>query len=86
MAIEQLISEPQRPVMSKVSEAVCNCSGCPFAARYDWAEILDEYSIDTLLLERRKMGPLVDAAEADPGWTRCYDDEYVTIFMRGYGT
>ena len=37
-AIQQLVSDPVPPCLSSDSSALCDCDGCPFAARYDWAE------------------------------------------------
>jgi len=36
--IEQLVGANAAPPKAQLPDAVCNCTGCPFAARYDWAE------------------------------------------------
>jgi ferrous iron transport protein B len=38
MEIEQIFAGGAAAPMAKLPDAVCNCTGCPFAARYDWAE------------------------------------------------
>jgi hypothetical protein len=53
------------------------------SARYDWQQILDRYGVDTLLLERATMGPLIDAAQAAPRWHRAYEDDLAVVFRLG---
>jgi ferrous iron transport protein B len=36
--IERLASVPATASLPMASKSFCNCEGCPFAARYDWAE------------------------------------------------
>jgi hypothetical protein len=50
--------------------------------RYDWAAILEEYSADTLLLQRDTQQPLIRAASEAPHWQRTYEDDQAVIFQR----
>jgi hypothetical protein len=54
-------------------------------ARYDWQAILERYEVDTLLLEREKQEPLIEAATAAPGWERLYEDEQAVLFQQRGG-
>jgi ferrous iron transport protein B len=36
--IERIVAAPERAERPAVPERLCGCSGCPFQARYDWAE------------------------------------------------
>ena len=54
-------------------------------ARYDWQAILERYEVDTLLLQRDEQEWLINAAMADPGWERRYEDEQAVIFQRRGG-
>lgn len=51
-------------------------------ARYDWEAILEQYEVNTLLLERERQQPLIEAAMQSPAWERCYQDEQAVIFQR----
>jgi len=49
-------------------------------ARYDWEAILGQYGIDTLLLQRKAQGPLIEAAMAAASWELRYQDERSVMF------
>ncbi|MFC2015661.1 hypothetical protein ACFLUM_01875 [Chloroflexota bacterium] len=51
-------------------------------ARHDWQAILGHYGVDTLLLERERQAPLIEAATASPGWQQLYEDEQAVIIER----
>ncbi len=40
--IEHLVEPSPQPPAMRVAESLCECTGCPFKARYDWAEKVGE--------------------------------------------
>ena len=51
-------------------------------ARYDWQQLLDDYQIDTLLLDRQEQEQLVKAALSSGVWHSIYQDEQATILAK----
>jgi hypothetical protein len=49
--------------------------------RQDWEAILGNYGVDTLLLERGRQGPLIEAATASPDWKERYRDDQAVILQ-----
>jgi hypothetical protein len=53
------------------------------AARYDYAELLDRYHIETLMIDRVSQAPLVTAVTREgSGWRTVYDDGRTVILRR----
>jgi hypothetical protein len=50
--------------------------------RYNWQQILAQYAVDTLLLERATQSSLIQAAEAAAGWHLAYEDNEVVVFLK----
>jgi hypothetical protein len=51
------------------------------SARHDWQGILERYEVETLLLQRERQAPLIEAAEAASDWERLYQDEETVILQ-----
>ncbi|KAF0112271.1 MAG: hypothetical protein FD147_332 [Chloroflexi bacterium] len=51
-------------------------------AAWDWQLILDKYSVNLLLLDRKYEDPLVQAVSASPAWQEVYRDDQSLIFVR----
>ena len=52
------------------------------SAQGNWQDLLDEYQVNTLMLEPEKQDDLVKAADASPAWQRVYEDTSAIIFVR----
>jgi hypothetical protein len=48
----------------------------------NWQELLDKYSIHTLMLEPVKQIDLIEAADASSAWRRVYEDSAAILFVR----
>jgi hypothetical protein len=53
-----------------------------FRARADWAEVLDRYGVNTLVLNKTAMPSLVRFVWASPEWSKSYEDEMGVVFVR----
>jgi hypothetical protein len=53
-----------------------------FRARADWAEVLDRYGVNTLVLNKTAMPSLVRFVGASPEWSKSYEDEMGVVFVR----
>ncbi len=51
-------------------------------AASNWEELIDQYGIQTLMLEPEKQIELIRAASASPGWELVYQDHAAVIFTR----
>lgn len=51
-------------------------------AAYDWPEILEKYGVNTLLLDRTREQPLIQAVERSGDWREIYRDDHSLIFER----
>lgn len=51
-------------------------------ARWDWENILNENSIDVLLLSKAEQANLIDALKNNPAWQQIYEDEISLIYTR----
>ena len=50
-----------------------------------WEATLDDWQIDTVVVAAGHHPELVEALEADPGWSRAYADGDGTVFVRTCG-
>jgi hypothetical protein len=53
------------------------------AARYDWEAILDSHQVNTLLLQRGRQDPLIEAAALAAAWELIYHDEQAVVYRCG---
>jgi len=48
----------------------------------DWPQVLDEYGVQFLVLNRHDDGDLLKIFRSQPGWTVDFEDEEAVIFVR----
>ncbi len=51
-------------------------------AQCDWEQRLEQYGVNTLMLNPKEQSALVRAASESPNWKQVYQDPYAVIFVR----
>jgi hypothetical protein len=65
------------------SDAVWRDYEAVSGARDGWQEILDRWSIDVVVADRRQQSELIPVISKDPGWVLVHRDAEGAIFVRG---